>query len=952
MSTTSQDFTSTAANSAFHLGAVVSELTLQIVSADGVSQSIPLPIGKCTVGSSGRCQVHLTSPAVRPLHCLIVHGSSEVSVTRWAPGVTLNGEEFQTSEFAVGDTLQIGDVQLQLCVADNQQAESIQTAQESNKDKPAGESSSVEMTRTDEPVATVVPESPVVEPPASETTVWADSMDHNPDPPVKETPAQAGQVERLRMATASAQQRSRNLVNALRELRLQSSQTHQQMARLQEQLDEATNEHERLANQLEGLQEEVAQRESQSAEEINRLISELTGASQKVTEAEAITTQQATEVRRLKEEVATLLQQREQFEQVRTDGEQQRAELAQAMTDHERSVKDLKRELEQAQQSLQDAESREAEQHAVYEQLQQEKCQLEAEQGQWLETQQQHEQRQQQLEESVNQHEQQLLAEVEQAKTAVQTAEQGSTQAAAELQKLQTALDQLQVERDELLAIRSEFEEQQPRWKQSLDERDEQIIGLKSELEELHFSTQQDSADLAEQSALREQYQKELEQLRSEHEQLVSVHTEESSLLQDWEKVLADRDRRIDELEHEHDGICQALQSVEKGAFEQVDFCKKLEDQLAKTRARRDELEAVQDTHDEAVRDVQQALAEREQQVEGLSNDLATATERKEQLEAEIANSADSCQTLETQLEELREQCQQLMLGQTSSEQSRQEFEQTRADYQQQVAELTDHLDVAHDEKRALEQSVAEITASSEGRALELAEWEGRYRELAQQQEEEIARSRQADQKLAECHQKIELFEVDLRSGQAELKRSEASVVELEQAQRVADEQLSQLREELAEANSLAAEEAVNPHLGERTELAEELEAARHEQEHFTEEPVVADESSTESAVREIESGDSSDIRVESLFGADDPPTVEEPESDYEPTSFIKQYSHLLKEGEQPADEPLPQPHATPEQDPFNAPTAESSDDESGDEALEAYMMNMMERVCGDSSAK
>jgi len=91
-----------------------SAVSLHIIQPGADERIVPLPSGKCTVGSSDRCQVHLRDAQVRPLHCLIIHEATGTFVTRWAPGALLNDQDFATAPFQPGDCLQIGDVQLLL----------------------------------------------------------------------------------------------------------------------------------------------------------------------------------------------------------------------------------------------------------------------------------------------------------------------------------------------------------------------------------------------------------------------------------------------------------------------------------------------------------------------------------------------------------------------------------------------------------------------------------------------------------------------------------------------------------------------------------------------------------------------------------------------------------------------------------------------------------------------
>ena len=96
MSTTTQNVVPTDVPVACPLGTEAANLVLRTNTGEGAERIVPLPIGKSTVGASERCQVHLTSESVRPLHCLIVREPNEITVTSWAPGVTLNGAELTT----------------------------------------------------------------------------------------------------------------------------------------------------------------------------------------------------------------------------------------------------------------------------------------------------------------------------------------------------------------------------------------------------------------------------------------------------------------------------------------------------------------------------------------------------------------------------------------------------------------------------------------------------------------------------------------------------------------------------------------------------------------------------------------------------------------------------------------------------------------------------------------
>ncbi len=78
------------------------------------AQTYQLADGKCTIGSSPRCQVCLPAGDARPLQCLLILEADAATVTRWAAGVLLNGQEFATAPLADGDRLSIGSWEIAL----------------------------------------------------------------------------------------------------------------------------------------------------------------------------------------------------------------------------------------------------------------------------------------------------------------------------------------------------------------------------------------------------------------------------------------------------------------------------------------------------------------------------------------------------------------------------------------------------------------------------------------------------------------------------------------------------------------------------------------------------------------------------------------------------------------------------------------------------------------------
>ncbi len=78
------------------------------------SQTVELPLGKTTIGSSPRCNLRIQQPEVHPLHCLISREPGSLSARRWAGEARLNGEAFDEAPLAAGDRLRIGSVEVEI----------------------------------------------------------------------------------------------------------------------------------------------------------------------------------------------------------------------------------------------------------------------------------------------------------------------------------------------------------------------------------------------------------------------------------------------------------------------------------------------------------------------------------------------------------------------------------------------------------------------------------------------------------------------------------------------------------------------------------------------------------------------------------------------------------------------------------------------------------------------
>lgn len=842
----------------------VGGLSLRVVQPRVDDQLLPLPLGKCTVGSSDRCQVHLADAQVRPLHCLIVLEGNEVTVTRWAPGAQLNGNDFATAPFQPGDCLQIGDVQL-LLIADAGASEAPQS--DNCSDNSAGATAVPEQYKQSDPQAQPqpqpkppassainsafaslsTPKASTLSSPASNTSeqsLLTESRESNnehkvPSQSIATTTSvdPAIQVEsdrlvsRLWTANYGARQRCRQLVGSLRAVRAEASSFDDRVSDLQQQLHTVLEEREQIFTQLSQLQEEAGEQESQSSAELDRLISELTTAYEKASTAEAAVQQQSELVTQLETELASLQGQREQWEQVRSSGELQRTKLAQALADREQNIETLQDELRQLREAADKADASRGEQTAALQALQVELEAVQTERDQLIATRDQSQQYQTEIEQALADSEQNLAVfqlELEKFQITSRQTDQELGESNAALQSMQAEFAQMAEERDQLRTKRTEYQLREQGWEHELSSRDSKIAELSEEIEELRATVADANQGVAAQVSQVEGIQQQLDALTTERDQLLVAQAEQVQKIQEWEEAVATRDRRIKELEDEHDGICEVLQSVEKGAFEQVDLCNKLQNQLATLREERDQLVTALPQQQEYIKQLEQALAERDGQITLLSEELTKTAQRQSELEAEVSAGTTAYHALEAELAELSTKCEELTAEQSTSDQSKAAVEQTLAEHQARVEQLEQQLESSQQERQELEQVVAEGSQSTETYQGQLEAWQAKHEQLAAEYRAETERRQQLDQQLVEQQQDVELFQVDLNSAKAELTRAVEQVTALQTERETLNQQLTGLREELASQEKIG--DAEDSQLQqERDELAAELVALRQE---------------------------------------------------------------------------------------------------------------------------
>lgn len=786
-------------------------LDLVLEEGGNAPRELHLQPGKNTVGSSDRCAVCVTDQRARPLHCLIVVEGEEATITRWAPGAVLNGEDFSKAPFGPGDCLEIGEARLSFATPSDTAPTNSASFLEDPQENDGGPSKLPNWPSSTPGTVAAKTEKPSESPPAAKAPKNSTAFKPPSAPAALTAPITihaATQLESDRLvaelwtANYNARQRCQRLIAAVRDLRRQAHTNEQQLNELQIHLEAAIEEREQLFQQLEDLQSHNAEREKQSAEELDRLIAELSQAYEKTGEIEANLAEQTRLLQAAQEEHARLSQERELWDQQRSAGELQRTKLAQAVADRERSLETLNAELdhlrEETQSLKQAAEVQTSELLAKETELAEIKAGREDIEEQLAAALQRSEDAEQVYEESENQLSV-LQLEIEKLRLTSNQTEKELESKDATLSNLQAEYRQLIEQRDQLKAKQTQYQLNQQRWEHDLQERQTEIAELTANLESLRSQLAEQEQTVNEHASSCEQYQAEIETLSTERDQLLTAQVDQVQTIQQWEQALADRDRRIRELEEEHEGIYQVLQSVEQGAFEQVDFCNKLENQLANLREERDQLASELPQLKQHSTQLEQTLAQRDGQIIVLNEELSTANQKQADLEADIAAHAQSLLEVQDERKELEARCEAMASEQFSRQQEKVAQDEKLTQQAERIAELERLAEQHHLSQQQWEESNSFGNETQASLRKELEELRTKHEALSLEYATETGRRESLEKELSEGNKDLELYQVDLKSLKSELDRAQQQLAAM-------TEERDLLRSELEDAKSGTAD--------------------------------------------------------------------------------------------------------------------------------------------------
>ena len=297
---------------------------------EGQDRNVPLPSGKCTIGSSPQCQVCLPFPEVRPLQCLITLESNVAIVTRWAAGVRLNGQEFSKAKLQDGDRLTIGDWELAFELGelvreeDPATLDDLEILLETPRELPTEVTPDVLPVEWDE-LSEEAPEAILAPPTAVAVVDWPISQEVAPVlaeetpavaalPPVEVTlPAPVSVLSShafadslvLQLWTANdrARRRAKLLITGLRAARFQADALAADLSAIEGELDLARAAYDSHLGNDDRLQQELAK---QHEERVTPLLEEISSLQSELEQAQANISRQTAAYEALSGELAAL----------------------------------------------------------------------------------------------------------------------------------------------------------------------------------------------------------------------------------------------------------------------------------------------------------------------------------------------------------------------------------------------------------------------------------------------------------------------------------------------------------------------------------------------------------------------------------------------------------------------------------------------------------------------
>lgn len=980
-----------------------SRMRLQLdVFAEGQwANSFELPVGKCTVGSSPSCQIRLAEKQVRPLHCLLLHGFEGVTATSWAPGMLLNDREFSSAPMYVGDELSIGSLCLKLAIADPGDSSSEMDADDTPDFQPnpaqvPAPSPALQPPQSGEPTEIgAVRESTDDNLRLGETKLFQsnqqvrqrcrrllESLRHQRDlaknlrqevvahadlreAVEQERDSLAAELEQLR--TTSSEE-TRSLSEQLQILQgerdwfaSQVEQVHSNNAdetqQLNEQVQSLQRERDSLAGELEQLHASSAERDSQQTAELDRVFGELTSAKEKTTQVEAALQEAQARSENFQHRIEELIAECERLVNSSQTLHEEKEQLAQTIAERDFRITELEQTLRAAQEVAQVAGENLAEQMQSREELSNELNVLHAERTEAESEIERLKRESDELQRTSSDYQQHLHAAEE------------SLQVITDQLKQQTEeLESLRNERTGLQADRHEFSVEKEKLIQETDAKRKRIELLEIDVKSLNREWQQSLADVSRLKEAQLAAEARIEYLETEQahfdkdafEALSSERNQIATQLRDLQDDIAARDellqnasQRLEQLqaivshsEDDHASLAEDIaarigqieiltdeldalrENVARHSEERIQYTEQLTDREKTIEQLHTQFDALRTsiTQVEQERDeIAQRLAFQESQFAQITVELEAQRSKAERYEEEHLHHAEGLSTCEKQIESLTDELGNLRTSMMEVERERDELVEHLAFQETHSAELSSELEAMRSKDSSVEQENAQYAQCISTQVDQIehltSQLEAAFKKfsLVEQERDHVA------QRLADREASIERLTADLDQSRELLAECSEKAQRLKEVYQQTLAELEQARETVLTSPTQESK-AITNEIEQECELTAEFTA-----QDFT---------------------DKDELATEALSASNDvdEDRQSEPPVEFQPPSFIDQYSHLLDENDlgQVAEGLAPVGHSSDSMFSSNTFTGEGENGDDGD--LEAYMSNLMRRVRGDSS--
>jgi len=415
-----------------------------------------------------------------------------------------------------------------------------------------------------------------------------------------------------------------------------------------------------------------------------------------------------------------------------------------------------------------------------------------------------------------------------------------------------------------------------------------------------------------------------------------------------------------------------------------------LEAELAASKTRCEQLVAGQSSTEQSKADVELTLVEYQGLIEELQQQIETTQQQRQDLEKELANGSQSSEIVQIEFNELQARHEQLTTDYQAEMERRHDLDQKLAEREQNVelfqvdlkslrAELdrtveqvsglqaeretlNQQLQGLREELAAVEEARSDEKESDEGEAEDasasrelLAQLEEEKALLQQRVEQQEQHSEQLSTELEQARQCLQVAEQALLERPAEsLPVEEPTNDEPVEPVALPSETYAESTDDVAEAEPYceAPLETAEYQDANATDVADETEGVADDTIGDTTDDTTGDTTGDTKTPAEADPNVSTSTAFDNPQAEDE---SQEPAEEFQPTSFIDQYQHMLDEDDEANLEPAP-----PEPEP--APVANTNklgaeldaigagSEEDSDEALQAYMSNMLRRMRGDEN--